>query len=182
MKLHRYLLLLVTLPGLPGCQSGLQVNVGDGDFQSLSAHTLVLHRDVRIPPRQAHAYFQKSTGAGIGGEYAPHCELEVRQVLEEAQYVRAGVFEIREIRGETHYVQRPRKNIQLAAAADFQLLAEDSAEWIMLAYHFTLHSDEHADVLRLICGGAYDFPFFARYPSLEDIQQALGDVASLELR
>jgi hypothetical protein len=182
MKLHRYLLLLLILAGLPGCQSGFQVNTGDGNFQTLSAQTLVLHRDVRIPPRQSHAYFQKSTGAGIGGEYAPHCELEVRQVLEEAQYVRAGVFEITGIRGETHYVQRPLKNIQLTAAVGFQLLAEDSADWIMQAYHFTLHSDEQPDVLRLICGGAYDFPFYARYPSLEDIQQALGDVASLELR
>ena len=182
MKLHRYLLLLLILPSLSGCQSGLQVNTGDGNFRTLSAQTLVLHQDVRIPPRQAHAYFQRATGAGVGGEYAPHCELEVRPVLEEAQYVHAGVFEIRGIRGLTHYVRRPHKNIQLAAAAGFQLLAEDSGEWIMLAYHFTLHSDEQPDVLRLICGGAYNFPFYARYPSLEDIQQALGDVASLESR
>ena len=180
MKGCLYLLLLVLLSALSACQSGLLVAVDGNDFQELSAKTLVLHKDIRIPSRQAHAVFQGGTFSYGSGEYAPHCELEVRTVRETAQTVHAGVFEITSVRGITHYVQRPRR-IQLAATGDFQLLADDSAEWIMLAYHFSLHSEEQPDVIRLICGGAYDFPYFARYPSEQEIRQSLGDSATLSL-
>jgi hypothetical protein len=180
MKWLLYMLLLVLLSGLSACQSGLLLAVGGNDFQELSAKTLVLHKDIRIPPRQAHAVFQGVAFSYGSGEYAPQCQLEVSKVQETAQTVHAGVFEITSVRGITHYVQRPRR-IQLAATADFQLLADDSAEWIMLAYHFSLYSEEQPDVIRLICGGAYDFPFYARYPSEQQIRQSLGDSATVSL-
>ena len=180
MKWSLYTLLIVSLSALSACQSGLLVETGRNDFQELSAKTLVLHKDIRIPPRQSHAVFQGGAFSGGSGEYAPHCELEVRAVQETAQTVGAGVFDITSVRGITHYVQRPRR-MQLAATADFQLLADDSGEWIMLAYHFSLYSEAQPDVIRLICGGAYNFPFDARYPSAQQIRQSLGDSATLSL-
>jgi hypothetical protein len=45
-----------------------------------------------------------------------------------------------------------------------------------------LHSDVHAVAPTLICGGAYDFAFYVRYPDLQDMQTALGDYARLKLR
>ena len=180
MTWYQYIALAVVVSALPGCQSGLQVATGDGQFKELSAGTLVLHQDIRIPPRQSHAVFQGGTFSYGSGEYAPHCELEVRKVQETAQTVHAGVFEITSIRGITHYVRRPHR-IKLAAAGDFQLLADDSGEWIMQAYHFGLYSEDQPNVTRLICGGAYNFPFYARYPDEQEIRQALGDAATLSL-
>ena len=182
MTMYRYTLLLFAVMGLSACQSGLQVSTGGGHFEDLSVTSFVLHRDVRISPRQAHVVFQGSAREAGRGEYAPHCELEVRQVREEAQTVRAGSFAITGIRGVTHYVKRPDRRVQLAAADGFHLVSDDSGEWIMLAYHFSLHSDEQPDVMRLICGGAYNFPFYARYPDREEIELALGDTASLTFR
>lgn len=179
MNVLRYALLFILIPGLPACQSGLLVNTGERQFEARSARTFVLHQDVRIPPRQARAVFQEGAREPGSGEFAPHCELEVRQVLEQAQTVQAGVFEITDVRGFTHYVNRPGKNVLLAAAAGFQLASDDSGEWIMLAYHFTLHSDEQPDVTHLICGGAYNFPFYARYPDVEDMRLALGAAGTL---
>ncbi len=181
MNTLRYLLLCL-LPALTACQSGVLVDRGDGQFQPLIATRLVLHEDVRIPPRQSHVAFQRGSRQPGAGEFAPHCELEVKQVLEEAQTVRAGIFEITRILGVTHYVKRGKRNIRLAAGDDFQLLADDSSEWIMMAYHFTLHSDEQPGVTRLLCGGAYNYPYFARYPSIEDMRLALGDVATVVLQ
>jgi hypothetical protein len=181
MNMYRYTLLFAVM-GLSACQSGFQVSTGGSNFEKLSATSFVLHQDVRIPPRQAHTAFQRGAREPGAGEFAPHCELEVRQVLEEAQTVRAGVFDITGIRGFTHYVKRRTKRIQLAAADGFQLASDDSGEWIMLAYHFTLHSDEQPDVMHLICGGAYDYPFYARYPDIEDMQLALGDAGSIAFR
>jgi len=182
MILRRYTLLLCAVMGLPACQSGLQVSTGNRHFQELSAIGFALHQDIRIPPRQAHVAFQRGAREPGAGEFAPHCELEVRRVLEEAQTVRAGVFDITGIRGFTHYVKRRNKELQLAAADGFQLVSDDSGEWIMLAYHFTLHSDEQPDVMRLICGGAYNYPYYASYPDIEDMRLALGDAGSLTFR
>ena len=179
MTVPCYTLLLIAVLGLSACQSGLLVSTGDRHFQELSATSFALHQDIRIPPRQAHASFQRGAREPGAGEFAPHCELEVRQVREEAQTVRAGVFDITGIRGFTHYVKRPNERVQLAAVDGFQLASDDSGEWIMLAYHFTLHSDEQPDVMRLICGGAYNYPYYARYPDLEDMRLALGDAGTL---
>ena len=182
MIMRHYMLLLCVVTGLSACQSGFQVSTGDSNFEQLSPTSFVLHQDVRIPPRQAHVAFQRGASEPGAGEFAPHCELAVRRVLENAQTVRAGVFEITGIHGLTRYVNRRNKEIQLAAAAGFQLLSDDSGEWIMLAYQFALHSDGQPDVLYLLCGGAYGFPYYARYPSLEDIRLALGEVGSLSFR
>ena len=183
MTMLRYTQLMLAVLCLSACQSGLQVRGGgDGHFEQLSATAFVLHRDLRIPPRQAHAVFQTAAREPGTGEFAPHCELEVRQVLEEAQTVHAGVFEITNIRGFTRYVNRPGKGIRLAALDGFRLASDTSSEWIMLAYHFTLHSNEQPDVMHLICGGAYNYPYYARYPDLEDMRLALGDAGSLEFR
>lgn len=181
MKQYLYTVLVVLPCILAGCQSGLQVaKTGDEDFRPLSATTLVLHKDVRIPARQSHVIFPGEGFSYGSGEYAPHCELEVRAAKQEAQTVRADVFEITAVRGVTHYVQRPRR-IQLAAVGDFQLLAQDSGEWIMEAYHFDLYSEAQPQVTGLMCGGAYDFPFYASYPNEQEIRQSLGDWATLSL-
>ena len=176
------MLLLCVVLGLSGCQSGFQVSTGGGNFEKLSATGFALHQDVRIPPRQAHVSFQRGACEPGAGEFAPHCELAVSRVLEAAQTVRAGVFEITGVHGVTRYVRRRNQELQLAAADGFQLMADDTGEWIMLAYQFALHSDEQPDVLYLLCGGAYGFPYFARYPDLEDIRLALGEVGSLTFR
>ena len=182
MIMRCYTLLLCAVMGLSACQSGFQVSTGGNNFEKLSPTSFVLHQDVRIPPRQAHVAFQRGASEPGAGEFAPHCELAVRQVLEDAQTVRAGVFEITGIHGVTRYVNRRNMELQLAAADGFQLLADDTGEWIMLAYQFALHSDGQPDVLYLLCGGAYGFPYFARYPDLEDIRLALGEVGSLTFR
>jgi len=177
--------LLFAVVGLSACQSGLQestTRTGGSNFQKLSVSSFTLHEDVRIPPRQAHVSFQRGAREPGAGEFAPHCELEVREVLEEAQTVRAGVFDITGIRGYTHYVKQRSKKVRLAAADGFRFASDDSAEWIMLAYHFTLRSDEQPNVMHLICGGAYDYPYYASYPDIEDMRLALGNVGSIQLR
>ena len=52
----------------------------------------------------------------------------------------------------------------------------------MKTYIFQLHSDRQPDVLSLVCGGAFDIPARAARPSLQQIEHALGDYASLLLQ
>jgi hypothetical protein len=176
-----YILMLCTVFGSVACQTGYQVHSGNRLFHELSAGELVLHQDIVIPAGRSHVVFQ-SEGISQGtNEYHPHCELELRHVRQQPQPVQADVFRVTRVRGQTHYVMRPAAPVLLAAAGGFNWLASDSSEWIMLAYHMSLYSETQPDVVTLVCGGAYNYPYYARYPGLEEIRAALGKVATLGL-
>jgi hypothetical protein len=112
-------------------------------------------------------------------EYAPHCELQVALIREESQTVPAGTYRIGRVVGITHYVNRPESGILLAAAGDFDLRADTTSEWYMFAYHMSLESSSAPAGLTLICGGAYNYPFYVRYPTLEEMRRSLGSYATL---
>jgi hypothetical protein len=44
-----------------------------------------------------------------------------------------------------------------------------------------LHSERQPQVTYFVCGGAFKEPAFTDYPSLQDIQTAMGDYATLKL-
>ena len=56
------------------------------------------------------------------------------------------------------------------------------SQWYMRTYHMTLLSEGLEEVPALICGGAYDYAFYVRYPDLQEINAALGEHAVLKLR
>ena len=62
-------------------------------------------------------------------------------------------------------------------------LASDGgdSQWYMNTYHMTLQSDAHKEAPVLVCGGAYNYAFSVRYPSLQEMLAALGDYAVLKL-
>ena len=80
-----------------------------------------------------------------------------------------------------HHILQPGGEIKLAASTGIAM-DDRSSEWIMETYQMTLNSDQQKDVLILRCGGAYNYPFYARFPSLQEIQTALGDYATINLR
>ncbi|MEN8106580.1 MAG: hypothetical protein ABFS22_01080, partial [Pseudomonadota bacterium] len=77
----------------------------------------------------------------------------------------------------------PPVRIVLAAASDaVQLAGDSSSEWYMYTYRMQLLSEQQEEAPVLICGGAYNYPFYARYPTLQEMHDALGDYATLTLR
>jgi len=52
---------------------------------------------------------------------------------------------------------------------------------LMYTYFMALHSDKQPQVTYFVCRGAFDTPAFAAYPTLQDIQTAMGDYATLTL-
>ena len=101
--------------------------------------------------------------------------------METAQTIPAGHFRIGKVRGVQRYVRQPGVNMLAAAGGAIQLADDSSNEWYMYTYHMQLLSEEQTEPPVLICGGAYNYPFYARYPTLQEIREALGDYASLTL-
>jgi len=154
----------------------------DSLYHSLPGSEFILHREITIRPGQLRMSFQDGTPAYGYSEFYPHCDLVLPVISKEPQIIPAGRYRIGSVMGRTHYVERPQGPVQLAAADGVNgLLADSSSEWYMFAYHMSLQSETSATRLQLICGGAYNYPYYVRYPSLAEIQQSLGDYGTLKL-
>jgi hypothetical protein len=154
----------------------MERQAGEGSlFRTLSGGEFVLHRDVSIRAGVAHTSFQDGTMAYGYSEFKPHCELQVAEIGEEPLTIPAGTYRIGRVLGITHYVTRPGEGVLLlAAAGDYRLQVDATSEWYMFAYHMPLRSPTAPDGLTLICGGAYNYPYYVKYPSLLEMQQSLG--------
>lgn len=148
---------------------------GEGNmFRALPGGEFILHEEVTIAPARVRMSFQDGTPVyGYNSNY-PHCDLVLPAISEQPQIIPAGNYRIGRVIGHTHYVSRPQ--------AGPLLLASDSGDdWYMFAYHISLHAETPPEDLMLVCGGAYDYPYYAKYPSLEEMQAALGEYATLRL-
>lgn len=168
---------------LVACTAGLQVGAEQTLFRTLPGSEFILHEDIVIPPGRLRASFQGGKLSNGASEFEPRCELELRNFSEEPQTIHAGIYRIDTVRGQDRHVLRPDEKILLAATEDLQLASDGGdSQWYMYTYHMKLRSDVHANAPSLICGGAYNFAFYVRYPDLQEILAALGDYASLKLR
>jgi hypothetical protein len=151
-------------------------------FEQLAGGRFTLHRDITIDPGTVRVIFQEGTAGQGASEYQPRCELEVNLILDTPQTIHAGGYRIGKVRGMQRFVRRPTDRIMLAAAGNPVLLADDTSnEWYMHTYRMQLLDEHQADAPTLTCGGAYNFAFYARYPTLQEMRAALGDYATLTL-
>jgi hypothetical protein len=182
MNMRSVLLALAVTLSLAACSTGMQLNGGHTLFGALPGSEFTLHADIIVPPGQLRASFQGGKLLNGASEFEPRCELELRDFSEEPQTIHAGTYTIEKVRGLDRYVARPVENIQLAAWGGLQLGMGTDSQWYMRTYHMTLLPEAHEEVPALICGGAYDYAFYVRYPDLQEINAALGDHGVLKLR
>ena len=156
------------------------------EYVPLSSAVLELHRDVIFPPERTRVYFQDGqVQAGIN-EFLPHCELTVRNLVDQPQTVKPDRFLVTRVLADTVQVATGG-NVVIAVNVDIQLSGGgdsggDGEGRQMKTYIFKLHSDRQPDVLSLVCGGAFDIPAQAVRPSLQQIEHALGGYATLLLQ
>lgn len=159
---------------------------GEGNmYRALPGGEFILHEEITIAPGRVRMSFQDGTPAYAYGEYYPHCDLVVPAISEQPQIIPAGSYRIGRVIGQTHYVSRPQAGPVLLAAGrgagDYLLASDSGPDWYMFAYHMSLHAETPPERLTLICGGAYDYPFYVKYPSLAEMQASLGEYATLKL-
>ena len=183
MNLRFIFLVIIAALSLAACNAGLPAGDGQTLFRVLPGSEFILHKDIVIPPGRLRIVFQGGKLLYGASEFAPRCELVLRRFSEEPQTIHAGTYRIDTVRGQDRYVLRPDDNTVLAAAEVLQTASDSGdSQWHMQTYHMTLQSEVPADAPALICGGAYNFAFYVRYPDLQDMQAALGDYALLKLR
>lgn len=170
------LALLVIASLLAGCSSWLP-DYSDED----SGYRLVLHKPLMVAPGNARVFLQQGRMLPSLGfnQYEVSCSLELRNLSEQPQTIAADTFVVTRIQHLREEVAAWRP-VRLASLGLAGANIDSSPSDIFLGYHLWLHSPNQPDVLRMTCRGAFAEPWEARYPTIEEIAQALGDWASLK--
>jgi len=158
------------------------------NYVPLREAVLELHRDVIVTPERARVFFQQGEVQPGVNEYRPHCELTIRKLADRPQTIHADRFTVERVSADIVHVVTSG-DVVVAVNVDFQLTSGggggdgggDGEGRLMKIYTLYLHSDRQPEVSSLVCGGAFDLPSLATRPSIQDIQAALGDYATLEL-
>ena len=170
---------------LAACGPLLIRNEATRGYVPLRNASLELHRDVVVAPGRARVFFQDGVVQPGINEYRPHCELTTRKLADRPLTIQADRFTVERVSADIVHVVTSGA-VVMAVNAEFRLTGGgggggDGEGRLMKTYTLYLHSDRQPEVLSLVCGGAFDLPALATRPSLQDIQTALGDYATLEL-
>lgn len=143
--------------------------------------TFVLHQGLSVPAGHARVFLQ---GGSVVAKtkldrYRPHCNFEVRQVSDGTLRIEPDAFLVTGIdEYEEEIVARPQRT-RVAA-----LVGGESFDALSVIARFVRHrlsSERQPGVMRLTCHGGFDLPRDALTPSIAEIRQALGEVATLNL-
>jgi hypothetical protein len=165
---------------LTACTTNIPKDSASPYYQVAAGSTLQLHRQVEIPPGRTRVFLQHGALTGSFDHYAPNCNLEVDRLdYSQAQFIAAGDYRIRRVQPSTEEVVHSRRTL-LASLDLAGNDGDDGNAMIYQGYHLWL-DDPAGNLLRLSCRGAYADPMDARPPSIDEMRQALGNIASLVL-
>jgi len=172
---------------LAGCTTGFTLSMSSSPSTPVPKGALIeLQQTTTIRPGSTRVWFQSGRLAPGYDWYEPTCSLEVRRLDQHAeQTIQPGRFTVRRIQLMRDQARLDMRGPQLAAvnvlAGLGGGLGNNGYFRIWKGYHFWLESAEQPDVLRMTCKGGYADEWEARAPSLADIQNALGEMASVHL-
>jgi hypothetical protein len=169
---------------LGACTANIPRDPASPYFQVPVGSTLQLRQKIEIPPGRTRVFLQNgAVGSGFD-HYTPNCNVEVHDLVQDAvQYIEPGDYRVRRVQQTMEEVVRSRPTL-VAALGRSPLLAgnEDSGGTTMIYQGYHLWLEDPADnFTRLSCRGAHANPWDARPPSIDEIRQALGEVATLLL-
>lgn len=174
-------LIALLIGGCAQLQSSLD-SPDSGFFRPPPGSVVELRRDLQVAPQRTRVFIQAGEVLGSGGvnTFYPSCNFEVRALSEQAQWIKAGHFQVEQVRqGSESVVQAGSVQLASLRLAGFRPFSD--APSIMRYYHFNLASEQQPEVMRLTCRGGLEDSPQADFPTWQEIQQALGPVAGFIL-
>ena len=186
-------LLILLLSALPGCTTLIQ-RTEHGRWVEIGPDTaLTLQQPISIPQDRARAYITNGRISRSSANYRTSCALEVREISRQApQQVGPGRFRI--IRAQHHWTEVAANLHEWRVFVQIAELSNGGGQpLIQTGYRFWL---ERADgrgkavtgepaqgptVMHLTCLGILAEPAEAFPPTIKELEQALGDLATLQL-
>lgn len=179
-----FLFVLTAALLVTACQKSATVRDASGQgFVQLAGSNLVLKQPLTVPAGAARVFVQTGAPAGpsriLGGgfdQYRPHCGFEIRSIDHAGFTIQPDTFRVTRVQGSLVQVVaiEPLRlaSLQLARGMD-----GGGSSAYHEGYHFWLASERQPEVMRMSCYGVYAEPDRLQPPTLQEIREALGEVA-----
>lgn len=177
---------------LAGCAPISVSDVSSTYYRLPADTTAIVRQTITIPPGTAHVTLQDGRIVTIDHlrRYEPFCEFEVNDVVESEQQVRPGRFAVARIIRQQILGAKGQPVLLAAntvtgsendaATATFLLAALDDPLRLN-EIRFRLQSAEQPNVRELRCAGGWAFISTVAYPTLAEMNRALGGFISIEI-
>ena len=170
---------------LAACNATIPKDTASPYYRVGVGSTLQLRHKIEIPPGRARVFIQNGSITANFDHYAPNCNVEVEKLdYQQLQYIEPGSYRIRRVQDNVEeVVQSQRMQVAALKTGSWLAAAADNSGGTTMVYRgYHLWVDDPAgNFTRLSCRGAYADPVDARPPSINEMRQALGGIASLEL-
>lgn len=166
---------------LVGCASQY-VQIENGRWVVIAPGSqVVINRSIPVPPGRSRAFLQR--GAVILQRnldaYHPSCSFEVRSLSQSASEIRPGRFLIAGVDiGSEEVVELGATKVAALVLRD----SGDSGPLVHRFFRFRLVSGEQPNVISLTCRSSLAIQPESRLPVLNELREALGAVAEIELQ
>lgn len=173
--------LLGLVLGVSGCSTLIQ-QTDHGRWVEVGDETkLTLHEPVLIPPGRARVFFKNGRLSRTGASYQTACALETKALAGDAPTrIPPGVFKI--TRAQHYWAEVAAAFRDWGVYLQLAELSDGSGQpMIQTGYRFWLAQTTEPKLLHLTCIGILAEPAEAYPPSMRSMQQALGDIATLNL-
>ncbi len=175
----RYLLHVAIALLLTGCKTAARIDPAyiiptDGSM-------VKINKQLVVPGGQTRVFLQRGRVVPKAkfDRYYPSCNFEVWRLSQEATVIHSGSFVVSQVNRGTDLIVS-LEPIRIAAVGWHPY--DDDHAMIMHVVHMRLQSATQPNVYRLTCRGWLAIPADAEKPTIDDMREALGDFASIQLR
>ncbi len=177
---------------LAGCAPIGVTEVSSSHYRLPAGTTVVVRQTIAIPPGTAHVTLQDGQVVTIDRlrRYEPFCELEVDDVLESEQQVRQGRFAATQIIRQQELGAKRSPTLLAASTVTASESDTANATWTLASWdnplrlnqvHLRLQSAAQPQVRELRCAGGWAFTSTVAYPTLAEMNRALGALIGIEI-
>ncbi|MCG8489848.1 MAG: hypothetical protein MI756_20425 [Chromatiales bacterium] len=166
---------------LSGCSTNFQssLNPANPYHQIPVGSKVVLKQALEVSAHRTRLFLQLGETMQLEDfdRYKANCNFELSSLTDGVQTIQPQTFTIRRVEGLMVEVVKKLPEYRFVPVG----LDDQGTPMVSQGYHFWLDSEQQPEVLRLSCRGAFDDMWETQPPSIEEIQQTMGDLAELQL-
>ncbi|MEW8340607.1 MAG: hypothetical protein AB2688_15905 [Candidatus Thiodiazotropha taylori] len=166
---------------LSGCSANFQTSFNPASpyHQIPVGSKVVLKQPLEVSAYRTRLFLQLGETMQLEDfdRYKANCNFEVTSLTDGVQTIQPQTFTIERVQGLMVEVVDGEAEYRFIPAG----LDDQGTPMVTQGYHFWLDSSEQPEVRRLSCRGAFDDMWAAQPPSIEEIQQSIGNLAELQL-
>ena len=177
--MYKFITAVVSLSLLAACQQSPVLDEESPRSRIAPGSVLVLHEPLSVPVGHARVFLQdgKVRAKRRIDMYYPHCNFELRTLSDAPQTIHPGRFTIKAIRWNEEMVVEhgPARPYYTDAGS-----GDVSVSLITRLLQHRLEAPQQPELMRLTCHGGFAEPWRAQFPSVAQIRQVLGELATIE--